>query len=82
MGYDVKQKIDTNAKIAVLMGGPSSEAEISRRSGKNVFKALQNLGYKNAELIEVDENISAFRECSKLWAYHTQAAVLWPVLYV
>ena len=59
MGYDVKQKIDTNAKIAVLMGGPSSEAEISRRSGKNVFKALQNLGYKNAELIEVDENIAA-----------------------
>lgn len=41
------------------MGGPSSEAEISRRSGKNVFKALQNLGYKNAELIEVDENIAA-----------------------
>ena len=59
MGYVVKQKIDTNAKIAVLMGGPSSEAEISRRSGKNVFKALQNLGYKNAELIEVDENIAA-----------------------
>ena len=59
MGYDVNQKIDTNAKIAVLMGGPSSEAEISRRSGKNVFKALQNLGYKNAELIEVDENIAA-----------------------
>lgn len=59
MGYDVKQKIDTNAKIAVLMGGPSNEAEISRRSGKNIFKALQNLGYKNAELIEVDENIAA-----------------------
>ena len=58
MGYDVKQKIDTNTKIAVLMGGPSSEAEISRRSGKNVFKALQNLGYKNTELIEVDENIA------------------------
>lgn len=58
MGYDVKQKIDTNTKIAVLMGGPSSEAEISRRSGKNIFKALQNLGYKNTELIEVDENIA------------------------
>lgn len=41
------------------MGGPSNEAEISRRSGKNIFKALQNLGYKNAELIEVDENIAA-----------------------
>lgn len=58
MGYDVKQKIDLNTKIAVLMGGPSSEAEVSRRSGKNVFKALQNLGYKNAALIEVDENIA------------------------
>lgn len=58
MGYDVKQKIALDTKIAVLMGGPSSEAEVSRRSGKNVFKALQNLGYKNAELIEVDENIA------------------------
>lgn len=58
MGYDVKQKIDLNTKIAVLMGGLSSEAEVSRRSGKNVFKALQNLGYKNAELIEVEDNIS------------------------
>lgn len=50
--------IDTNAKIAVLVGGPSSEAEVSRRSGKNVFKALQNLGYKNSQIIEVDENIA------------------------
>ena len=58
MGYDVKQKIDLNTKIGVLMGGPSSEAEVSRRSGKNVYKALQNLGYKNAQLIEVDENIA------------------------
>ena len=58
MGYNVEQKIKKDAKIAVLMGGPSSEAEISRRSGKNVFKALQNLGYKNVELIEVTENIA------------------------
>ncbi len=58
MGYNVEQKIKKDAKIAVLMGGPSSEAEVSRRSGKNVFKALQNLGYKNAELIEVTENIA------------------------
>lgn len=58
MGYNVKQKTDLNTKIAVLCGGPSSEAEVSRRSGKNVFKALQNLGYKNSELIEVDENIA------------------------
>ncbi len=58
MGYNVEPKIDKNTKIAVLMGGPSSEAEISRRSGKNVFNALKNLGYVNAELIEVDENIA------------------------
>ena len=58
MGYNVEQKIKKDAKIAVLMGGPSSEAEVSRRSGKNVFKALQNLGYKNVELIEVTENIA------------------------
>ena len=58
MGYNVEQKIDLNTKIAVLMGGPSSEAEVSRRSGKNVFNALKNLGYQNVELIEVDKNIS------------------------
>ena len=61
MEYDVKKikkVINENAKIAVLCGGPSSEAEVSRRSGKNVFNALKNLGYKNAELIEVDENLA------------------------
>ena len=57
MEYTVKNKIDFDTKIAVLMGGPSSEAEVSRRSGKNVFAALQRLGYKNSELIEVDENL-------------------------
>lgn len=58
MGYDVKQKIEINTKIAVLCGGPSSEAEVSRRSGKNVLNALKNLGYKNSELIEVDKDIA------------------------
>ena len=36
----------------------SSEAEVSRRSGKNCFGALQRLGFKNAELVEVDKNIA------------------------
>lgn len=35
----------TDKRIAVLMGGVSSEREISLRSGKAVFKALQELGY-------------------------------------
>lgn len=51
-------KINKDAKIAVLCGGMSSEAEVSRRSGKGCFDALQRLGFKNAELVEVDENIS------------------------
>ena len=58
MQYTVQNKIDRKAKIAVLCGGMSSEAEVSRRSGKNCFGALQRLGFKNAELVEVDKNIA------------------------
>jgi len=54
----LQNKIDKNAKIAVLAGGMSSEAEVSRRSGKGCFEALQRLGFKNSELVEVDENIA------------------------
>ena len=32
-------------KIVVVMGGPSSEAEVSRRSGGAILKALQEKGY-------------------------------------
>lgn len=49
--------IPLEAKIAVLCGGMSSEREVSLRSGKNVLGALQRLGYKNAELIDVSKNI-------------------------
>ena len=52
----IQSKIDKNSKIAVLCGGLSSEAEVSRRSGKGCFDALQRLGFKNAELVEVDKN--------------------------
>jgi len=55
---NIEQKINKDAKIAVLCGGMSSEAEISRRSGKGCFDALLRLGYKNAELIDVDKNIA------------------------
>lgn len=47
-----------NQKIAVLCGGPSSEAEVSRRSGKNCFEALKRLGYQNTLLMEVDKTIA------------------------
>ena len=55
---EINSKIDKSAKIAVLCGGMSSEAEVSRRSGKGCFNALKRLGYSNSELLEVDKNIA------------------------
>ncbi len=55
---EIKNKIDKNAKIAVLCGGMSSEREVSMRSGKGCFDALKRLGFDNAELVVVDENIA------------------------
>ena len=52
----IKYPLDT--RIAVLCGGMSNEREVSLRSGKNVFEALQRLGYINAILIDVDEEIA------------------------
>ena len=49
--------ISKESKIAVLCGGMSSEREISLRSGKNCLAALQRLGYKNAQIVDVSENI-------------------------
>ena len=54
----IQNQIDKTAKIAVLCGGMSSEAEVSRRSGNGCFNALKRLGYTNVELVEVDENIA------------------------
>ena len=58
MEYIVQSKIDKNAKIAVLCGGMSSEREVSLRSGKNCHSALLRLGFSNAEMVDVDENIA------------------------
>jgi len=43
--------------IAVLMGGLSSEREVSIRSGENVYNALTNLGFKVTKM-DVDANIA------------------------
>ena len=37
-------------KIAVLMGGPSSEREVSLRTGKGIANALRDQGYLVAEI--------------------------------
>ena len=49
--------VPIESKIAVLCGGMSSEREVSLRSGKNILAALHRLGYKNAEIVDVDSNI-------------------------
>ena len=50
--------IQKDSKIAVLCGGFSSEREVSLRSGKNCYEALLRLGYKNAKLVDVGQNIA------------------------
>ena len=55
---NITRKIAKNKKIGVLCGGMSSEKDVSMRSGKNCYEALKRLGYNNAELIVVDENIA------------------------
>ena len=54
----IEDKVKKDAKIAVLAGGMSSEAEVSMRSGKGCFDALKRLGYNNLELVVVDKNIA------------------------
>lgn len=53
------KKINKNSRIAVLCGGLSNEREVSLRSGKNVFKALIELGYKDVTMVDVDRNIAS-----------------------
>jgi D-alanine-D-alanine ligase len=46
----------TTKKIGVLMGGSSSEREVSVRSGLAIYQALQELGY-NSVLVDVGRDI-------------------------
>lgn len=46
----------TTKRIGVLMGGSSSEREVSVRSGLAIYQALQELGY-NSVLIDVGRDI-------------------------
>ena len=58
MNTAVKEtQITKETRIAVLYGGLSNEREVSLRSGANCHNALKRLGYVNAQLIDVDENL-------------------------
>lgn len=58
MGTSPAWRVAKTAKIAVLCGGLSSERDVSLRSGTNVLRALQRLGYKNAYLHEANEDLA------------------------
>src|SRR5438034_8113989 len=49
---------DLPKKIAVLMGGPGSEREVSLATGRGVSKALRSLG---AETVEIDARNEDFQ---------------------
>ncbi len=49
-------------RIGVLMGGDSSEREISLRSGENVFRALSNLGLNAIKVDIGSEPVAILRE--------------------
>jgi D-alanine-D-alanine ligase len=42
--------MDKSKKILVVFGGPSSEAEVSKRTADGIFNALKKLGYKIEKL--------------------------------
>src|SRR3989449_9215668 len=48
-------------KIAVLMGGPGSERDVSLATGRGVSKALRSLG---AEVVDVDVRGENFQLCN------------------
>ena len=56
-------EVDRFGTIGVLMGGPSSEREISLKSGKAVFEALQSL---NLDVSAVDINTDSPQDNEKL----------------
>lgn len=58
-------------KIAVVMGGPSSEAEVSRRSGGAILAALQSKGYNAVGLELVPETfVDQLRDMKIDWVFN------------
>ncbi|MFK7915444.1 MAG: hypothetical protein AB8B93_16130, partial [Pseudomonadales bacterium] len=60
-------------RVAVLMGGSSAEAEVSRSSAAEVAKGIRQAGF-NAQCIELDHNVT-----EQLQNY--QADVVFPALH-
>ena len=53
VGEELVEMLKRRKKIIVVMGGTSTEAEVSRRTGKAILTALQSMGY-DAEGMELN----------------------------
>ena len=53
VGEELVEMLKRRKKIVVVMGGTSTEAEVSRRTGKAILEALQSKGY-DAEGMELN----------------------------
>src|SRR6202162_126085 len=56
---DLFMSIKHQLSIAVICGGPSKEADVSRSTAKGIVKALQE-NYSSVHLIELDHQIDKF----------------------
>ena len=52
------QQLDRNLNIVVLMGGWSSEREVSLMSGRGIVAALQERGFTNVTPVDMDRNVA------------------------
>ena len=52
------QQLDRNLNIVVLMGGWSSEREVSLMSGEGIVAALRERGFTNVTPVDMDRNIA------------------------
>ena len=55
-----------NIKVLVLMGGKSSEREVSLASGKSVAKALREAGFETVTLDLDGNNLSEIASIEKV----------------
>ena len=51
-------ELDRNLNIVVLMGGWSSEREVSLMSGKGIVAALKERGFANVTAVDMDRNVA------------------------
>ena len=52
------QQLDRNLNIVVLMGGWSSEREVSLMSGEGIVAALRERGFTNVTPVDMDRNVA------------------------